>query len=177
MRTLSCPVKLIIRAYHEGKVQQVEKESDLILDQFGKIWSKLIMEWRDAYNRNVNLKDTSGNTYTFRIIESGNYIFNRFNSGYGNYITVGTLDTAATRSDYALAGPLSSKKSNNASYSNGTITFAATFVWGEAKTIKECGVFWKMIDITPIARTVLMFRDTFSPVTGSTITVEYQITM
>lgn len=171
-----CLIELVIKAINDGKETIIAKEGDLVLDNFGILWTVMIQEWE--INQLFSLKNTGGTLKNFWSVY-GQWSWNgKAEAGYGGQIAVGTGTVSPAPSDYCLGNQIASGPNESPTYFNGTITFVRTFTWGTPQSITEAGVIWTIRKTgTPWNESILMFRDTFEEVTGGTISVIYRLSL
>jgi len=161
---------------------KLEKEVDLILDQFGKWLAALIRPVPGAsQSKTVQLQDITNATRTLNIYATSN----TFNYGglSGNYVGVGSSNQTPVRSDYNLIsqlGSLAVVTDGVWTSATGKITFSGSVYLSAGGTVREVGFFAYYFDSGAAYRTFMLFRDVISDVVigaGKYAFVQYTINL
>jgi len=191
-------VKLTIEVRDkEGKlIKKICKESDLILENFRDLIAEVLYPYVTvAVNswRTAALIDTGGTARSVAVFstantadtgDGGNFLMKRYwDTDFGVRIAIGTSTVSPTRADYKLGAEVARgipTQTIGADY----ISWAISITLTTAQDIAEAGLMLYCIvagyTVTPTLADILMFRDTFTPVSvpaGGTISITYTLTL
>jgi len=159
----------------------LEKESDLILNQFGRFLAALIRPVALA-TKDVTLQDTGNATRTVRVWAASGATFNLHGTIAGGFMCgVGSSSQAPARSDYnliSLLGSLQNAIDGVYESTTGIITTSSTIPLAAGGTVREVGFFLRCSDTANVQRTFILFRDVVADVViaaGKNAFVEYAI--
>lgn len=156
------------------------KEDDLILDNFINFTTGIFSS-NGATAVAMYMSDLGGAQRTFYAYHGGNGWSISTSGARGGLIGIGSGETTATRSDYALETQKETYKAvSTPSYSSGNITFTSTFSVTSGYNLSESVVVITFNDSGNVGRNVTVFRDTFANITvvaEDTVVITYTISL
>jgi len=179
MGFLKIKVTVIARDKNGRETGRREKESDLILNNFGT-WLAGHIRTPAGGAATVTLKDTGGNNRSVDILGISQLFNGPRNGDTGTQVGVGSSSQAPARTDYNLIaqlGSLAGTTDGAWSSSLGRVTYSASIVLAGGGTVREVSCFAVWFSSITLY-TFMLFRDNIADLVidpGGSAFVLYQI--